>query len=320
MIEFKKLPFDVTDVDAVSDVILSGSVGQGKVVRQLEEKFAEYVGAKYAVAVNSCTAALFLCLKYPTNYRLVAIPSMLVPLVANEIIHAGYEPYFIADTAWVGGSYRLGNTCIVDSAHEVKYRDDFDKFCVCYSFYPTKPLGGVDGGMICTDDSTLCQWYREARDFGKSDSAGNSWDRQQKFIGWRFTMSDVQATVVLNRLKHFGYELDKMASVRRQYNAAFGLENTSDYLYRIDVPERDSFIEEARDKGIICGIHYHPLHHMPLYSSYGMDDMSEVDDAYATTVSLPFHSSLTMADIAYIIEFVNVWRNKHEHSGTAPGA
>lgn len=50
------------EVAAVREVLLSGNYTSGKKVQEFEEKFAEYIGVKYAVAVNSGTAALHIAL------------------------------------------------------------------------------------------------------------------------------------------------------------------------------------------------------------------------------------------------------------------
>ncbi len=62
------LPFALPDlgdeeVEAVGEVLRSGWVTTGPKVRELEREFADYVGARHAVAVNSCTAALHLALE-----------------------------------------------------------------------------------------------------------------------------------------------------------------------------------------------------------------------------------------------------------------
>ena len=51
------------EVKAVEEVLKSGWIGLGPKTKEFEENFARYVGAKYAIGVNSCTAALHLALK-----------------------------------------------------------------------------------------------------------------------------------------------------------------------------------------------------------------------------------------------------------------
>ncbi len=51
------------EIDAVAEVLRSGWIGLGPKTREFEEEFAGYVGAGYAIGVNSCTAALHLALK-----------------------------------------------------------------------------------------------------------------------------------------------------------------------------------------------------------------------------------------------------------------
>ena len=62
------LPFALPDVDeseiqAVSETIRSGWITSGKKSRQFEAEFAAFVGAKHAISVNSCTAAMHLALE-----------------------------------------------------------------------------------------------------------------------------------------------------------------------------------------------------------------------------------------------------------------
>ena len=62
------LPFNQPDIgqaeiDEVVDTLRSGWITTGPKTKEFERRFAEYVGVPYAVAVNSCTAALHLALK-----------------------------------------------------------------------------------------------------------------------------------------------------------------------------------------------------------------------------------------------------------------
>ncbi len=60
MIPYGKHHIDEEDIQAVIDVLRSGTLTQGPIIEQFEEEIARYVGAKYAVAVSSGTAALHL--------------------------------------------------------------------------------------------------------------------------------------------------------------------------------------------------------------------------------------------------------------------
>ena len=95
--------FGDAEIEAVAGVMRSGWVGLGPKVTEFEEKFAEYVGACYAVAVNSCTAALHLTL---LAYGIGKGDEVLVPAIsfvstAHAVEYVGATPVFVdveADT------------------------------------------------------------------------------------------------------------------------------------------------------------------------------------------------------------------------------
>ncbi|MFA6753928.1 MAG: DegT/DnrJ/EryC1/StrS family aminotransferase, partial [Candidatus Paceibacterota bacterium] len=63
MIPITKPFFDNKEIEAVKKVIKSGWIVQGNKVKEFEEMVARYIGAKYAIAVSSCTAGLHLSLE-----------------------------------------------------------------------------------------------------------------------------------------------------------------------------------------------------------------------------------------------------------------
>ncbi|MFZ5906283.1 MAG: DegT/DnrJ/EryC1/StrS family aminotransferase [Nitrospirota bacterium] len=81
----------------VSEVIGSGWVSQGPKVAEFEEKFAAYVGARYAVATTSCTTALHAALAVsgigPGDE--VILPSLSFIATANAVLHCGARPVFV---------------------------------------------------------------------------------------------------------------------------------------------------------------------------------------------------------------------------------
>lgn len=88
--------FGAEEEMAAVEVIRSGWVSQGPKVKEFEEKFAEYVGAKYAVATTSCTTALHAALVASDIDAgdEVIVPSLSFIATANSVVHAGAIPVF----------------------------------------------------------------------------------------------------------------------------------------------------------------------------------------------------------------------------------
>jgi len=84
------------EAQAAYDTILSGWVTQGPKVAVFEDDFAKYVGAKYSVAVSSCTTALHLsliCAGIKPGDEVIC-PSMSFIATANAIRYSGAIPVF----------------------------------------------------------------------------------------------------------------------------------------------------------------------------------------------------------------------------------
>jgi len=85
------------EIDGVMECLRSGWLTTGPKTRQFEEEFAAYVGAKHALAVNSCTAALHLALealKVGPGDEVVTSP-MTFTATAAVIEHLGARPVFV---------------------------------------------------------------------------------------------------------------------------------------------------------------------------------------------------------------------------------
>jgi len=90
------------EIEAVADVMRSGWLGLGPKTAEFEAKFAEYVGAKYAVGVNSGTAALHLALLAlgigPGDE--VLVPTITFASTALAVVYCGATPVFV--DVWPG--------------------------------------------------------------------------------------------------------------------------------------------------------------------------------------------------------------------------
>ena len=96
MIPIAKPLIGQEEIRGVLDVLQSGTIAEGPRVREFEESFAEYVGTKHAVAVNSGTAALLVGLQArgigPGDE--VIVPPFTFIATANAVLFAGARPVF----------------------------------------------------------------------------------------------------------------------------------------------------------------------------------------------------------------------------------
>jgi dTDP-4-amino-4,6-dideoxygalactose transaminase len=241
----------------------------------------------------------------------VNIPSMIPPVVANAVMTSGNEVRFYDDVDWVGHSYILHtfeDYKIVDSAQKLE-PNQFIEECepndlMIFSFYPTKPLGGSDGGMIVTDDYDKYKWFKSAVLNGMS-YANNNWERGISFPGYKFYMSSIQAKIIMNNFKHFDKKMRSLGSLVDIYNRELCYENTSKHLYRIEVLDNKKFIENMKRDGIICGVHYSALHQNSVYNE-GKEflRLPKTEKSQRRTVSLPMNEKLSFNDTEYIIDKV----------------
>ena len=277
----------------------------GNIVNEFEHNFREYVGAKYSCTVNSATNAIFLSL---LNKNItVNVPSMIPPVVCNAILTSGNNISFTDNTEWIGNSYilhKFDNYKIIDSAQKVDVnqfkKEANDNDLMIFSFYPTKPIGSSDGGIIVSNDEEKINQFKEATMNGMS-YAHNNWDRNIKFPGYKMYMNSIQCYIANENLKLLDAKKSRLKQIRNVYNKQLGYNNTSDHLYRISVDNNKNFIKSMKTLDIICGIHYDALHENEVYSPWLTDNCPNSSKLSKQTVSIPFHEELTDSEISYVI-------------------
>ena len=282
------------------DHVLNGSI-----VSDFENEFCRYVGAEHGCGVNSATNAIFLSLL--GKNKTISVPSVIPYVVLNAITLSGNDIDFVDNVDWVGDSYvlhKFNDYKIIDSAQKVE-RDQFKKEAnpedlMIFSFYPTKPVGSIDGGMIVSNDKSKIDWFRSAVLNGTVFSK-NNWERKILFPGWKSYLSSSQAFVAQKNLEKLEDKNKKLDEIRHYYNSELGIDNSSRHLYRISTENRDEFISEMRNREIICGIHYTPMHLNPVYCKNSLT-LEKSEDVGFKTVSIPFHEMLTDSEISYIIK------------------
>ena len=177
------------------------------VVDIFEKKMAEYAGSKYAVSVDNCTDALFLCLKYLNATGTITLPSKTWISVPCTVKHAGCEVCF-KDYEW-SGAYQLKPYPVWDGAVRMKRGMYKPNTYHCLSFHIRKHIPIGKGGMILTDDKKAYDWFRTVRYEGRTISGdGVNYvlykDDQIKSMGWNMYMTPEQAARGLELFEKIG--------------------------------------------------------------------------------------------------------------------
>lgn len=167
------------------------------VIEQFEHELCQYTGARYAVAVSSCSAALFLSLRLLNWACEVEIPCRTYVSVAQSIKLAGYSIKFI-DLAW-RGAYQLKPLPVWDCAR--RFTDGMYRIgeYQCVSFASSKILGVEQGGAVLTDDEWGANRLRKMRFDGRTPGKSQLED-EFVFPGYHMPMLPSIAAQLLLKL------------------------------------------------------------------------------------------------------------------------
>ena len=156
-----------------------------------EDMVAKYAGSKYAVAVDSCTNAMFLCLKYLKASGKIKIPKRTYLSVPQLVMHAGCEVDFV-DLEWEG-VYSLDPYPVIDSATRFTKGMYIQDTYQCLSFHIRKNLPIAKGGMILTNDLESVRWFKEAEYEGRDRRVPHDEMPEPTICGWNMYMPPEQA-------------------------------------------------------------------------------------------------------------------------------
>ena len=160
-----------------------------------EKTIAEYAGSKYAVAVDNCTDAMFLCLKYLKADGEIVLPKRTYVSVPCTVIHAGCQIKF-EDLEWEG-VYQLKPYPVYDSATRMTKGMYVPNSYYCVSFHRRKHIPIGKGGMILLDDENAYEWLKVARYEGRHMDTLYK-DDSFDMVGWNMYMTPEQAAVGLD--------------------------------------------------------------------------------------------------------------------------
>lgn len=171
-----------------------------QVTADFEAALRAYCGAPYAVAVNSGSAALLLCIELNKHMAsTVEIPRRTYVSVAQAIRLAGRDVGF-RDEAW-RGVYQLRPLPVWDCARRFTSGMYVRGQYQCLSFATSKILGIEQGGAILHDNRDADQWFRKMRFDGRTEGVD---PREDTFdvVGHHCIMLPSIAAQLLLKLHH----------------------------------------------------------------------------------------------------------------------
>jgi dTDP-4-amino-4,6-dideoxygalactose transaminase len=194
----------------------------------------------------------------------------------------------------------------------------------CFSFFPSKNLGGLgDGGMIVTNDEKLAERLRVLR------VQGGKPKYYHRVVGGNFRLDTLQAAVLNVKLPY----LDRWTALRQKHadlykrlfgelklEARFGVRLPQAIYKRkgvrhyhiynqfvIAVPKRDALRDYLKSKGISTEIYYPvPLHRQECLKSlrYKDGDFPEAERACRDLLALPIYPELNEDQVHYVAQTV----------------
>ncbi len=192
----------------------------------------------------------------------------------------------------------------------------------CFSFYPSKNLGGVgDGGLITTRRDDLAARVRSLRVHGEAGKY------LHESVGFNSRLDSLQAAVLQVKLEHLDRWSDARAAHAAVYSGALaGVDGIStpvdakrgrhvwnQYVLQIRRGSRDDLQAWLSGKGIGSAIYYpRPLHLQPCFSTLGYRDgeMPVSEAAARETLSIPVYPELTEDQQAYVIDAILEWAGR----------
>lgn len=331
-----------SDALCISDVIESGQLAQGPIVKAFEAALAQTVGVQYGVATSSGTAALHLALLALEigEGDEVIFPSYVCTALLNAVNYvraipvlsdsgndfnisvddikrritintkAIIVPHMFGRPADLGALKELEIPLIEDCAQSIGatyYNQPVGSFgdIAIFSFYATKMITTGEGGMLVTKNKEIARRALDLRDYdGKPDY----------IVRFNYKMTEIQASIGLQQLGKLSGFITRRRDIANTYRQEFiglGVElpPLDDYRqsawYRFVIRVRsdlEALIDEFKKNKVICD---QPVF-MPLHRllKYAPAHFPQVETDFKHALSIPIYPSLDEQGICQVCNIV----------------
>jgi dTDP-4-amino-4,6-dideoxygalactose transaminase len=328
---------------AAARVIDEGAFIMGRDVTALESELGALLSVKHVVGVSSGTDALLLALMalevgpgdevVTTPFSFFATVGAIVRLHARPIF-ADIDPASFnldpaAATAACGPRTKavvpvdlFGRPAVpprvsvpvIEDAAQALGAARLASLAACFSFFPSKNLGGFgDGGALCTDDDAFADRLRLLRTHGSRPKYVH------QAVGGNFRLDTLQAALLRVKVPHVtGWSAGRRANAHRYrqlFAATPGIpaelrlpEDAPGHIYNqfvIRAPDRDRLRAQLTADGIGTEIYYPlPFHLQPCFRAleYKEGAFPHAEAAAREVLALPIYPELAEAQQAHVVE------------------
>lgn len=202
----------------------------------------------------------------------------------------------------------------------------------CFSFYPTKNITTIEGGMIITKSKNLHKKLVSLRNHGLDRSlidrnkTSFPWEYDISTPGYNFRLDEVRSALGLSQLSRFKISRSKRVSAAKYYNKKLkniigikvvNLEKTnvnSFHMYIIRISkefglDRNTLHKKLFRKGIKTSVHYKPLHTFSYLKKNNLNkSFPNSILAYDECLTLPLFPSITRKQQDYVIDNILMYQ------------
>lgn len=196
----------------------------------------------------------------------------------------------------------------------------------CFSFYPTKNITTIEGGMIVTNNQSIEQYVKRARSHGITRSLiqryehGMPWEYDIEDPGYNYRLDEIRSSLGLVQLRRIKKLNQLRRSASRYYN--YKLRDThgiitphisednsdSNHLYIIRITrefgmKRNELFKKLLKDGISTTVHYKPIHRFSLFKKRAKkySSLENSDKLYLELLSLPLFPTITKREQDQVI-------------------
>lgn len=251
-------------------------------------------------------------------------------------VHLAGKPCNMFEIRKIAKKFNL--TIIEDCAHAIgsKYRGkhvgNFGS-AGCFSFYPTKNITTIEGGMVITNSKNIADSIRTLRNHGISRTleeryhSGKPWEYDVKIPGYNYRLDEIRSALGISQLQnlqklnnlrknavtHYNLNLDKIKGIKIPKLSEDSIDSYHLYIVQITNEygiSRDELFRKLLKEGIRTSVHYKPVHLFSAFKKIGKahDELKSSELLYDNIISLPLFPEISKKEIEYVVKTIKKYQ------------